>query len=727
MSTPGGPSTSASPTTPIASKTTEQSAQTYACVLCSQRKIKCDRLQPCARCVKSRAECVYRTPDPPKRRKRKALEDEEELRAKLHEYERLLTQAGIDVKSVAPSSEKVPSSRITNDILEEVARPKPTVRIGGSLFVDGSKIKYHENSLFRIVESEFQQHSDVFDEEEPPEEESSSSLAPPPGAQDPTSFLFASVPKAQDLRQLLPKPEDARRMWFTFKDRVDPLLKIFHTSHKEERFLAVIDSLDTQSWSMQSWIVATCLLAIVASTDEECVADFGEPKASIFGRLKFATQQTLIGAGLLRSSDTIVLQAYVMFLLSVTRDYDAGTHWTMTGIAIRIAQRGGLHRDQSSIGKDDWPWHSEMRRRLWWQIIQIDMRASELTGFGRFLPTVNWDTRFPLNINDSDLDVHMTELPSEREGATDMMYCLLGYEMGNFFREIRTTPSISLALQSFQHPTHSAEEKDKVVDELERRIEQKYLRYCDPLVPLHHLCLINARSAIVTSRLIIHYPRGDSTEEGTEIPLDRRNRLFEAALKVIEYQNLVYENPNTRKFAWSMHIRFPWHALIFLLSELRQRPGDDTYRAWELVKQFVDYNPDLLKNNRKVLHIACGSLAIKAWDARVKQLQMWGHMPPEEPEFIAQFRTNRNKVSTAVQKRPVGDPQLRDNAGNSVLPAEDTGPAITAGMNTLDPVLATASNGIFDFDPMNWSQWDDLIRQDFDLAQGVPEMADLFA
>ena len=71
----------------------------HACVLCQQRKVKCSRETPCSACIKSRVECVYRDPAPPKRRKRRSPEDI--LIARLRRYEELLENAGVKVDGIA--------------------------------------------------------------------------------------------------------------------------------------------------------------------------------------------------------------------------------------------------------------------------------------------------------------------------------------------------------------------------------------------------------------------------------------------------------------------------------------------------------------------------------------------------------------------------------------------------------------------------------------------------
>lgn len=63
-----------------------------ACVLCQQRKVKCDRKFPCTSCIKSRAQCVPAAQIP---RRRKRRFPERELLERLRKYEDLLRQNNI--------------------------------------------------------------------------------------------------------------------------------------------------------------------------------------------------------------------------------------------------------------------------------------------------------------------------------------------------------------------------------------------------------------------------------------------------------------------------------------------------------------------------------------------------------------------------------------------------------------------------------------------------------
>lgn len=80
-----------SPTTSIPSSS-HKPRRVLSCMLCQQRKIKCDRKYPCSNCLKSRVQCVPATQFPRQRRKRFP---ERELLDRLRKYEDLLRQHNI--------------------------------------------------------------------------------------------------------------------------------------------------------------------------------------------------------------------------------------------------------------------------------------------------------------------------------------------------------------------------------------------------------------------------------------------------------------------------------------------------------------------------------------------------------------------------------------------------------------------------------------------------------
>jgi hypothetical protein len=65
----------------------------HSCILCQQRKVRCDKQKPCSNCIKARAECVPSAPIGPRRRRRKLTETD--LVGRLRRYEHLLKKHGI--------------------------------------------------------------------------------------------------------------------------------------------------------------------------------------------------------------------------------------------------------------------------------------------------------------------------------------------------------------------------------------------------------------------------------------------------------------------------------------------------------------------------------------------------------------------------------------------------------------------------------------------------------
>jgi len=92
------------------SGTDTQNRKKHPCVLCQQRKVKCDRNDPCQNCTKARTECIPASALPPRRRKKRFAEAE--LLARLRKYEEHLKAYGADIDAInredGPVLSKVP-------------------------------------------------------------------------------------------------------------------------------------------------------------------------------------------------------------------------------------------------------------------------------------------------------------------------------------------------------------------------------------------------------------------------------------------------------------------------------------------------------------------------------------------------------------------------------------------------------------------------------------------
>lgn len=142
LATPSGTPEGARPPTP-------KITRGHSCVLCQQRKVKCDRQKPCSNCIKARAECVPSAPTVPRRRRRKFTE--QDLAARLRKYEHLLKKNGIKIEEDedAPEDRPEPSTYgVERGLTLEVPRAPKADK--GMLFADHQNSRYVEKyALFR--------------------------------------------------------------------------------------------------------------------------------------------------------------------------------------------------------------------------------------------------------------------------------------------------------------------------------------------------------------------------------------------------------------------------------------------------------------------------------------------------------------------------------------------------------------------------------------------------
>ncbi|GAB7348461.1 hypothetical protein MBLNU459_g6878t2 [Dothideomycetes sp. NU459] len=395
-------------------------------------------------------------------------------------------------------------------------------------------------------------------------------------------------------------------------------------------------------------------------TDSECMELLGQKRPELLVQYHDALRYALINADFLRSTDFQVMQAYTMFLLAVRVTYDPDLLWILTGVALRMAQRMGLHRDGELIGLN--PFDTELRRRVFWKLPQLDGFASQLCGTANTIESINWSTKQALNVNDKDIWPGMESAPKEQNGATDMIFCLTRAELGNFYG--RTNLQLgALAQAANQNDLRLIAEAEKQIDDLENTIEMKFLRYCDPVDTLHVLTAIIARAAIKTSRLRVRLPRA----KAGMLSSNEREQTYKLALQVVDHTIAAHTNPTLTKFLWHTSGFLIWDILIWILYELRQG------------------SPTVAK------------LALKTWDSLLAQEKTH----TSEPPFISTVRS-------AIEERSASRPSDKTSktTGYEDIAASDDLPA---GLQ-FPPDIGTVVENEIDADTFDWTFWDQFVR-----------------
>jgi hypothetical protein len=326
--------------------------------------------------------------------------------------------------------------------------------------------------------------------------------------------------------------------------------------------------------------------AVVTSLSEvECISVLGIEKQAALETYRFGFEQAMARADFLCTQELVVLQSFVLFLTCVRRFDDSRYAWTLTGLVIRMAQALGVHRDGQVFGLS--PFETEMRRRLWWQICNLDMRASEDHGSDPSIVEQTFDTKFPLNINDDDISPEMTEPPEEKEGRTEMLFDLIRFTVSTTVRRLSyAPPGPGPCREKIARIT--LEDKERLIEELHQYLEKKYLKYCDMSVPLDWVAATVSRLILAKMWLIVHHPFARE-DGGAGLPQETKDRLFLTSIEVIEFSRLLETETTTLKWGWLFRTYVQWHAVAFVLSQLCVRTtGPEVEKAWTTVDSVFD-------------------------------------------------------------------------------------------------------------------------------------------
>lgn len=494
--------------------------------------------------------------------------------ARISQLEGLLRQNGIDpghegATSSLPSLPKYPGDSLSASVMRQEIKA-PTTEPDGAL-----KLPLDNPTWLKFMDK-----------------------STPDDGNNPISSSF--TPATPELANAHPEPRHIFRLWQVFAERNNPVIKILHAPSTQQKILDVSWNLQSCSTSFHALLFSIYLLAVVSLSNEDCLQFFGEDRSQLLQRYRTIAWQALMAADLFHTRDLEVLQAFVLFSLANPR---SDTSTTLSALAVRLALKMGLDSDADLQVVT--VFEQEMRIRLWWQITTQDVLArhhfpgkAARDNDGLLTPSI----RLPLNVDDSELHPDMTKLPVEHPRATEMIYVLVRYEGGAFGQRQRA--------QMLKTGFSAA-----AFDEIQKLFEEKYLRYCDPQIPLHHAAQSMMRFAMagVSYRLGCH--KADDTPAS-------QDALMDMAIDVLEANQASRDNPFANQLLWTVS-PVDLDAVIHILTKLRrQGSGDRASRAWKTMVKFWDehiggdWTDDAASHSSFFAKLA--DLTIEAWNVRVK-------------------------------------------------------------------------------------------------------------
>ncbi|KAI1388153.1 putative C6 transcription factor [Hypoxylon trugodes] len=684
----------------------EDGLKKYSCLLCRQRKIKCDRHNPCSNCVKSEKQCSF---VPPVRGKRKRTKPHREgLHAKLKRYEDLLRSYGAKIE---------PSDDFDNSNSETTSQPDIDIEEDGEtrsstqsdpFGIEGTKPKlitkegtsrYFESALWSSLgDPQHPETTAIDDMDEINAHESALFFEPD------------HDPRSESLESLHPPFEVVEKLKDIYVDRVDPLIKILHIPTFWTALTNGLQHLQNIPRSLEAAIFAFYLSAITTMNEQECQSSFGIEASLAHSRYRIATRQALENARLLSTSSPMTLQAYSLFMMCVRTTYRCDTLYILSGMAVRLARKMGLHRDGTSLGLS--PFETEIRRRLWWHVVHVDFRVADVLGIKPSLDLSSGDAKIPLNIQDEDLHPDMISLPSESCGITSITLCLIRCEIMEFLRKFSTSSPGDVRWELLYSSAFTLAKKDSAITQIEDYWEKKYLRYCDPCNSLHILVSIVTRSSICKMKLFTRDLR-QFVNCSVQVPDSERNVLFENAVKLLEYGNMMKGGSHgLDKYKWQLGTSYIWNTMLCVLIEARHRKtGPEMGKFWELIGIVFSHYPKVLEQPSGGVYTALGKWTLDVWEGYVEATKEKGLPEPSTPGYIHALRRGR-KVATEASVR--SKDMITSRPG-------------TRGSFSYDRFQPQRYEGGFDFgqfetyefpdlhsfetDPSEWIQWEQLVTE----------------
>jgi hypothetical protein len=165
------------------------------------------------------------------------------------------------------------------------------------------------------------------------------------------------------------------------------------------------------------------------------------------------------------------------------------------GILGRTATMMGYHLDPTVLGLS--PYEAEMRRRLWSQVMQLDILVSFHFGLPGAIQSTMSNAEPPRNLHDSDFDEDTLELPPSRPDSepTGILFINIKHRfiMGIFARILRH----ALGLRTMLNPLED-------VDALDAEVKQVFAAVPDSAHPRPMSeCVFDPPSVIITRLCIL--------------------------------------------------------------------------------------------------------------------------------------------------------------------------------------------------------------------------------
>ncbi|KAI2605543.1 fungal-specific transcription factor domain-containing protein [Hypoxylon sp. NC1633] len=623
-----------------------------SCTNCRARKLKCSREHPCQHCTRSGAECVF----PTRKRIRKPRKNKNsDLLQRLSRLEsivgkvgiaNLADEAGTGENAGAEHGSEGPASTLNSltanlSLSQSGSRPTlegPLARAVGSEtqsgnwqspLLDSKASEYLSGEFWTSLCGEveglrqaLEQSTDSDDDEQLQEATPDSTAnynSPPAGSSlSPGMLLGNSSSITYEVIQH-PTADHIYFLTSAFFTNVDMILKILHQPTIQAALGALAESPElarSQLTPEKEALFFSIYHAAVASLSAQtCLARLGQRREDLIRMYAAAVEHLLVRADYLNNTSLETLQALTLYAACLRSTSGSRASWALLALPIRLAQALSLHRESSNTRLP--PYEVELRRRLWWQLIVLDIRASEDRGTTSIIAHDSYDTSLPLNLNDADFGPNSMSPLIEKQGPTDVTFSLCTAQCSGIFHYAEHAQGASLSSddtgcrgdaaggrvsRSAPSPPQSVEETVRYAQSL----EAQFVAGADPSHPPSYLASVTVRLIILKLWLTLQYPlhprRRPHLTTSLPPPFTPRHpsqpqaqaqnqgifpqeATLRTAVSIMELTVFLQTGQYGDRFRWWANTYVQWHPLAVALAELcAQTKGELVDRAWGIIE-----------------------------------------------------------------------------------------------------------------------------------------------
>lgn len=262
----------------------------------------------------------------------------------------------------------------------------------------------------------------------------------------------------------------------------------------------------------------------------------------------------------------------------------------------------GLHRDPSTYSTN--AIEIQVRRLLWYQLCFLDLRTCEATGPRPQIRRDEYDTRFPLNVEDDVLERAAQRgetVTQDSKSFTPMTITRMRAECFELYRMIWTERP------KLQRKAEPGERKTTLTGLLGRiqsfraAMEKAYLPMMSRDNPLHAVAM--EMYGISSSRLYIATLHPFASSDKRKMPDRLRQIMISSCLMIVEHSMNIDEQPALSQWSWYVGALHQYHSVMLLLSEMYVTRVDPALSA--RIWRCIDYTFELPSTLREDEKICC--------------------------------------------------------------------------------------------------------------------------